>query len=68
MQDENLVLLDNPDGVKSQIAPVVAQIGRSDFDCNLVLPRKIIIESPTVFGKILYTLPAERESAGRELP
>ena len=48
MQDENLVLLDNTGRVRTQITCVVAQIGRSDFDCNLVPARKIIIESPTV--------------------
>ena len=36
MQDENVVLSDNPDRVRTQITGVVAQIRRFDFDCNLV--------------------------------
>jgi hypothetical protein len=42
-QDGNLVLLDEPGHVSSQIASVVCQIQRFDSDCNLVVTRKVII-------------------------
>ena len=35
-RDVNLVLLDDPGRVRSQITSVVCQIQRFDFDCNLV--------------------------------
>ena len=42
-QDGNLVLLDDPGRVRSQITNVEDQIQWFDFDCNLVLTRKVII-------------------------
>ena len=42
-QYENLVLLDDPGRVRSQITSVVCQIQRFDFDCILVVSRKLII-------------------------
>jgi hypothetical protein len=42
-QNENLLLLDDPGRVRSQIASIVRQIQRFDFDCNLVVTRKVII-------------------------
>ena len=42
-QDVNLLLLDDPGRVRSQITSVVCQIQRFDFDCNLVVTRKVII-------------------------
>jgi hypothetical protein len=42
-QDKNLLLLDDPGRVRSQIASIVRQIQRFDFDRNLVVTRKIII-------------------------
>ena len=39
----NLVLLDDPGRVRSQITNVEGQIQRFDFDCNLVVTRKVII-------------------------
>ena len=42
-QDENLVLLDDPGRVRSQIASIVRQIQRFDFDRNMVVTRKVII-------------------------
>ena len=41
--DRNLLLLDYPGRVRSQITSVVCQIQRFDFDCNLVVSRKVII-------------------------
>ena len=41
----NLVLLDDPGRVRSQITSVVRQIQRFDFDCNLVVTGKVIIPS-----------------------
>ena len=49
-QDGNLVLLDDPGRVRSQITSVVCQIQRFDFDCNLVVTRKVIIRIPPVLG------------------
>ena len=42
-QGGNLVLLDDPGRVRSQIINVEGQIQRFDFDCNLVVTRKVII-------------------------
>ena len=44
--DENLVMLDDPGRVRSQITRVVCQIQWFDFDCNLVVMRKVIIRIP----------------------
>ena len=41
-QNVNLVLLDEPGRVRSQIINVVYQIQRFDFVCNLVVTRKVI--------------------------
>jgi hypothetical protein len=41
--NENLLLLDDPGSVRSQIASIVRQIQRFDFDRNLVVTRKVII-------------------------
>ena len=43
--DENVLLLDDPGRVRSQIciASIVRQIQRFDFDRNLVVTRKVII-------------------------
>ena len=41
--NRNLVLLDYPGRVRSQITSVVCQIERFDFDCILVVSRKLII-------------------------
>ena len=49
-QDGNLVLLDDPGRVRSQKTSVVCQIQRFDFDCNLVVTRKVIIRIPAVLG------------------
>ena len=48
--NENLVLLDDPGRVRSQITSVVCQIQRFDFDCNLVVARKLIIRVPPGLG------------------
>ena len=50
-QGGNLVMLDNPGRVRSQITSVVCQIQRFDFDCNLVVSRKVIIRIPPVLGR-----------------
>jgi hypothetical protein len=42
-QNKNLLLLDDPGRVRSQIANIVRQIQRFDFDRNLVVTRKVII-------------------------
>ena len=44
-QNKNLLLLDDPGRVKSQIASIVCQIQRFDFDRNLVVSRKVIIRT-----------------------
>jgi hypothetical protein len=44
-QNRNLLLLDDPGRVRSQITNVVCQIQRFDFDCNLVVTRKVIIRT-----------------------
>jgi hypothetical protein len=41
----NLVMLDYPGRVRSQIISVVCQIQRFDFDCILVVSRKEIIRT-----------------------
>ena len=47
--------MDDPGRVRSQIINVVCQIQRFDFDCILVLSRKVIIRIPPVLGlKPLY--------------
>ena len=46
----NLLRLDNPGRVRSQITNVVCQIQLFDFDCNLVVARKVIIRIPPVLG------------------
>ena len=43
-------MLNKPSHVKSQIINVVCQIQRFDFDCNLVLTRKLIIRIPAGLG------------------
>ena len=50
-QYRNLVLLDDPGRVRSQITNVVYQIQRFDFDCILVVSRKVIIRIPPVLGR-----------------
>ena len=40
---ENLVRLDDPGRVRSNLISVVRKIQRFDFECNLVLTRKVII-------------------------
>ena len=42
-QNKNLLMLDDPGRVRSQIASIVRQIQRFDFDRNLVVTRKVII-------------------------
>jgi hypothetical protein len=42
-QNDNLPLLDDPRRVRSQIASIVCQIQRFDFDRNLAVTRKVII-------------------------
>jgi hypothetical protein len=49
-EHRNLLLLDNPGRVRSQIINVVCQIQRFDFECNLVLTRKLIIRIPPGLG------------------
>jgi hypothetical protein len=44
-QYKNLVLLDDPGRVRSQITRVVCKIQRFDFDCNMVVARKVIIRT-----------------------
>ena len=49
------MLLDDPGRVRSQIISVVCQIQRFDFDCIMVVSRKVIIRIPPVLGsKPLY--------------
>jgi hypothetical protein len=43
--NRNLLLLDDPGRVRSQITSVVCQIQRFDFDCNLIVSRKLIIRT-----------------------
>jgi hypothetical protein len=50
------MLLDDPGRVRSQITSVVCQNQWFDFDCNLVLTRKLIIRIPAGLGlNPLYT-------------
>jgi hypothetical protein len=42
-QKRNLLLLDDPGRVRSHITSVVCQIEQFDFDCNMVVTRKVII-------------------------
>jgi hypothetical protein len=49
-QNENLMLLDDPGRVRSQITSVVCQIQWFNFDCNLGLTRKLIIRIPAGLG------------------
>ena len=44
------MMLDDPGRVRSQIINVVCQIQRFDFDCILVVSRKVIIRIPPVLG------------------
>ena len=39
----SLLMLDDPGRVRNQITSVVCQIQRFDFECNLVVTRKVII-------------------------
>jgi hypothetical protein len=48
--DRNLRLLDDPGRVRSQITSVVCQIQGFDFECNLVVARKLIIRIPAGLG------------------
>jgi hypothetical protein len=43
-------MLDDPGRVRRQITNVVCQIQRFDFDCNLVVTRKVIIRIPAGLG------------------
>ena len=45
-QNGNLELLDDPGRVRGHITSVVCQIQRFEFDCNLVVTRKLIIRIP----------------------
>ena len=47
---KNLLLLDNRSRVRSQIKSVAYRVQRFDFDCNLVLTRKLIIRTPPALG------------------
>jgi hypothetical protein len=59
-QNVNLLLLDDPGRVRSQITSVVCQIQRFDFDCNLVVTRKLIIWIPAGLGlNPLYVTPSD---------
>ena len=49
-QDKNLVMLNDPGRVRSQKTRVVCQIQRFDFECILVVSRKVIIRIPAVLG------------------
>jgi hypothetical protein len=49
-QYENLLLLDDPGRVRSEITSVVCQMQRFDFECNLVLTQKLIIRIPPGLG------------------
>jgi hypothetical protein len=44
--DGNLLLLDNPGHVRSQITSVVCKIQQFNFDSNLVVVRKVIMGIP----------------------
>ena len=49
--DGNSVMLDDPGRVRSQITRVVYQIQRFDFECNLVVTRKVIMGIPPVLDR-----------------
>ena len=53
-QDRNLALLGDLGRVRSQITSVVCLIQRSDFDCNLVVTRTLIIYTPPLYVQNLY--------------
>jgi hypothetical protein len=56
-QNGNLVLLDDPGRVRSQIRSVVCQIQRFDFECYLEVTRKVIMGIPPASGRNpLYTI------------
>ena len=42
-QNEKLLLLDDPGRVRNQLASIVRQMQRFDFDRNLVVARKVLI-------------------------
>ena len=48
---KNLVRLDDPGRLRSQITSVVCQIQRFDFGCNLVVIQKLIIRTPPGLGR-----------------
>ena len=56
----NLVLLDvqYPSRVRSHITSVVYQIQWFDFDCNLVVKRKVIIRAARLCVQALYIIVA----------
>ena len=57
IQNGNLLLLDDPGRVRSQITSVVYQIQRFDFDCNLVVMGNVIIRSAVVLrSNPLYSI------------
>ena len=59
--NRNLALLDYPGRVRSQITSVVCQIQRFDFDCNLVVTRKVLIWTGSALRtKPLYSCTAVR--------
>ena len=45
-QGGNLVRLDDSGRVRSHVTRLVCQIQRFNFDCNLVVTRKVIIRIP----------------------
>ena len=55
-QNENIILLDDPGRVRSRIASIVRQIQRFNFDCNMVVTRKVIIwtRSPLLLNPLYY--------------
>jgi hypothetical protein len=58
-QNGNLLLLDDPGRIRSQITSVVCQIQRFDFDRNLVVTRKVIIRTHAPLrSKPLYREPS----------
>ena len=64
-QGGNLLLLEDPGRVRSQITNVVCQIQWFDFDCILAMSRKVIIRIQAVLGlKPLYNSLAVRPLQG----
>jgi hypothetical protein len=64
-QDKKLVLLDDPGRVRSKITSVVCHIQQFDFDCNLVVARKVIMGIPPGLGsKPLHSKPRGRSVRG----